>query len=340
MTPSGPTGDLEAPGSDSTANCKRCHAVLAPGELKCPRCGFREHSLEVVENDAITAQQTLGRANVLRLRGEYAEAIDICLTVLKIHPENVEAHVLLGDIYGDRNQVDHAMQWYELALEIDPNSGAAQDRLRNLESDLNRAQETSTQQILGVQDRTNTTNWYAAITAVVIVVMGLIAFALTVPNRATASPAKVNQTIQATDDVQPVPVTHIAEVPRTPVPALEQDQAIKELLAKGSMGDHLISAQIDPRNSHIVATYRIDDAPSKLVVAQVAKSILDSQPDSPSVTIRLVTENRVAMMADVRRLKLEEFANLQNADPSPDYFASYVVENEWPTSTESNPSRP
>ena len=74
--------------------------------------------------------------------------------------------------------------------------------------------------------------------------------------------------------------------------------------------------------------------------AQLAKSILEARTESPSVTIRLAQDNHVVYMADVRRLKLEEFAALPASDMSPEYRASYVIENEWSAPVEPPPTRP
>src|SRR4051812_43141822 len=40
----------------------------------------------------------LARANLLRLRGEFDQAEQLCLNVLERFPDNAAAHTLLGDI--------------------------------------------------------------------------------------------------------------------------------------------------------------------------------------------------------------------------------------------------
>lgn len=78
-------------------------------------------------------QPLLTKANVCRLRHEWNEATDACIAVLRSQPNNRHAHSLLGDIYRDQGKWDDAMQWYRMALELEPTPGDAA-KLRALET--------------------------------------------------------------------------------------------------------------------------------------------------------------------------------------------------------------
>jgi tetratricopeptide repeat protein len=71
----------------------------------------------------------LARANLLRMRGRWAEAADLCVDVLRLNPNNPTAHSLLGDIYQDQGRPDEAAHWYQLALELNPGSEADRAKL-------------------------------------------------------------------------------------------------------------------------------------------------------------------------------------------------------------------
>src|SRR5205823_10007351 len=64
----------------------------------------------------------LARANLLRMRGQWADAVERCTEALRADPHNPAAHSLLGDIYENQGRVDKAIHWYQLALEQNPES--------------------------------------------------------------------------------------------------------------------------------------------------------------------------------------------------------------------------
>jgi hypothetical protein len=63
----------------------------------------------------------LAQANLNRMRRQYDEAIDCCVSVLRAQPANQSAHVLLGDVYRDQRRWDDAIQWYGMAVDLRPN---------------------------------------------------------------------------------------------------------------------------------------------------------------------------------------------------------------------------
>ncbi|MFN3649602.1 MAG: tetratricopeptide repeat protein [Armatimonadota bacterium] len=71
----------------------------------------------------------LTRANLLRMRGRWDEAAEVCTQVLRTEPRNATAHSLLGDIYLDQGRPDDARAWYQLALELNPASEADRAKL-------------------------------------------------------------------------------------------------------------------------------------------------------------------------------------------------------------------
>jgi hypothetical protein len=69
------------------------------------------------------------QANVLRLRGQYDLAEAQCSEVLRRDPENAEAHSVLGDVARDRGNDQDAIQWYKMALDLDPGNVADRKKL-------------------------------------------------------------------------------------------------------------------------------------------------------------------------------------------------------------------
>ena len=74
----------------------------------------------------------LAKANLARIRGQWNEAVDTCVQVLRTHPGNADAHSLLGDIYRDQGAIDDAIQWYRMAADL-RTTGPDGEKLRKLE---------------------------------------------------------------------------------------------------------------------------------------------------------------------------------------------------------------
>ena len=74
----------------------------------------------------------LAQANLLRMRGEWAESTDKCMAALRLSPDNPSAQSLLGDIYENQGRLDDAIQWYRMALDVQPDSPADQIKLARL----------------------------------------------------------------------------------------------------------------------------------------------------------------------------------------------------------------
>jgi hypothetical protein len=71
----------------------------------------------------------LARANLLRMRGQWAEAVECCTEALQADAHSAAAHSLLGDIYENQGRLDKAIHWYQLALEHNPHSIADKAKL-------------------------------------------------------------------------------------------------------------------------------------------------------------------------------------------------------------------
>jgi hypothetical protein len=88
-------------------------------------------------------QPLLAQANLERIRGQWNDAIDTCVRVLRSHPGNADAHSLLGDIYRDQGELDDAVQWYRMAVDLRP-KGPDLEKLQKLERERERLAAQST----------------------------------------------------------------------------------------------------------------------------------------------------------------------------------------------------
>ncbi|HZT42335.1 MAG TPA: tetratricopeptide repeat protein [Chthonomonadaceae bacterium] len=127
-------GSPEAPASAGNERASSDTGRLAPAEtLGGAAAGSSE-------KDAV--RTLLSQANLYRLRGLWAGAVDRCIAVLKIQPENPTAHSLLGDIYRDQNKIDDAIQWYRMAIQLRPNP-SDEAKLKQMERERAREQRAA-----------------------------------------------------------------------------------------------------------------------------------------------------------------------------------------------------
>ncbi|CEK19348.1 tetratricopeptide repeat protein [Chthonomonas calidirosea] len=82
----------------------------------------------------------LVRANLHRLRKQYAEAVECCIAAIRRRPDCQAAHSMLGDIYRDQENWAEAVRWYRMAVEIRP-SAVDEARLQRAEQELLRRQQ-------------------------------------------------------------------------------------------------------------------------------------------------------------------------------------------------------
>ncbi|MGQ9523587.1 MAG: tetratricopeptide repeat protein [Armatimonadota bacterium] len=87
---------------------------------------------ESAESDHRTYSD-LAEVNLLRMRGQYEEAVRRCTDLLRQRPDDAVLHSLIGDIYSDQGSIEEAMQWYRMALDLDPASAYAKEKLERLE---------------------------------------------------------------------------------------------------------------------------------------------------------------------------------------------------------------
>lgn len=85
------------------------------------------------EAEELTVGPLLARANLLRMRGQWDEAVASCMAALRKAPHSAAAHLLLGEIYEAQGKVDDAVPWYNMAVDHDPENAIAREKLARLE---------------------------------------------------------------------------------------------------------------------------------------------------------------------------------------------------------------
>lgn len=111
-----------------SATCASCGAQLEGASPFCPVCGAPAPAMGTRDAN-LEVSALLTAANLSRVRKNWAEALERCNEALQIAPDQVDVHVLLGDIHNDMRQYADAERWYAIALEMSPGDRAVQSKL-------------------------------------------------------------------------------------------------------------------------------------------------------------------------------------------------------------------
>ncbi len=325
-------------GPDRTKVCERCFAVVDAALAACPECGAPlGGDIEQATDTAMYPE--LARANVLRLRGEYKQAEQICLNILRRYPNNVTAHTLMGDVYSDLGDLENAAQWYELALDLDPSSETDKQKLEAVREQIRARDAGQATNELAVPDHTKSTPALLGLALAIFAVIAIGAFML---GRGTQVAPVVRRPISA--PLESAPVTdpassaHGLGVPGLN-PALEDRTTMQTIAQHSPLGARLVSAITDPRTKNLTLTIAVTGSDDdRRIAAELAKTAVDQLTDASVVTVRVVRSDHLDYVADVQREKVlqVETPQWQASAASPDAWITSVLMNEWTPQTPSS----
>jgi len=287
----------------------------------------------------------LARANLLRMRGDYKAAEDQCLSILRRFPNNATANVLLGDICTEKGDLEQAMQWYEMALDLTPESQAAQHKLEQVRQRFKDKETVQTVEQLGLPTTKSRAGLYAISLIVAIFIIAVIAYALGFKHEEKAvmnDPAVIRArgTLDSGTSGQ-----SDGGAPGTMIGAVrEDDPLLKTIQGTGTEGARVVAAMEDPRTHALTVTYSVlEGEDARSLGATVAGQAFDTVPEAPLVTLRGVKQGHVAYVADAMRTRYEEtLAQSWKTDhaSNPNAWVDHVLLNEWPAQTNQTPVTP
>ena len=286
----------------------------------------------------------LARANLLRMRGDYKEALAQCRAILHKFPNNVSANQLLGDLCIETGDLEQAKEWYELALDIAPNHPQLQRKLAQVRQKLEHAETEGLVEQLGLPSSKPRNGLLAVAAAVLVIGVGAIAYVLGTqkndPNSAPAVKRTETNAPQITQD-QPKLDTPNNETTTTTPPSTapttgssEETSLAQVVGQRSSSGGKLMGLVIDPRTGLLTLTFRLDAGDDKrLIAADLAGTTFDNAPNVRLITLRAVVNGAITYVADARREAYEETrtdAWKQQNGEEPATVAKHILSQEWP----------
>lgn len=298
--------------------CGRCFADLAPGAEFCEECGAPVADDPGSEGSDAAIYPELARANLLRMRGDFKGAEDVCLGILRRYPNNATANGLLGDICAEKGDLAQAAEWFELALDLTPDDEAVQQKLANVQSRMKEHEAAETAKQLGLPTSRPKVGLYIIGVIVFLVAIGIVAFSLgkqaekksladrgIVNAPVTIDPAPANPPSQSAP-----PDTGQAPVPATTTATEDERAAMRQIL--GAMAENdptktaLLEVRVDPRTESggpiWTLTYEVKaDQDPKALGSALALGAFHGSTEVNGIVLRALRLGKLVYLASVGR---------------------------------------
>lgn len=307
-----------------------------------------------------TFDADLAKANLMRMRNDFRKAEEICINILRTYPKSAATHTLLGDIYSDQGRLEQAAHWYELSLDLDPNSWAEKQKLDDIREQIKERDHISSAQTLGLDE--------VGAVRPAWIVLGVASFlfisygvfyvirhghlggsndqpVVKTPINAIPDNVDPKRELVASNTVAGVappassPVDGLtsgnAVTGNAPITGSSKDDKDLELTVreKSDFGDNLVSLVTDPRTQTVFLTYMVGPKDNERIIGtNLAKTLFDTTSDPETVTIRAMRFEKLLFMADVPRDRYNETLTEDWKKKAANEMAwvDYVITNEWP----------
>ncbi|HXH61440.1 MAG TPA: tetratricopeptide repeat protein [Fimbriimonadaceae bacterium] len=303
----------------------------------CIECGAPLSDDPASEGSDQEVYREITQANLNRIRGDYKDAVDVCLGILKRYPNNGTAHTLLGDIYAEQGELEQSAQWYEMALDLRPESQNDRRKLEAVQRRMSEQEAATTAKQLGIPQGGPRTQQYVYVIAILIAVVGTGTF-LYGRSLGTARPQEKQTLVQTPIEIgRPTPkvaeqtdpktpdTAEVQQPARTAWPGTKSDQQIEAVLAtKYTVGRKLLSARSDPRGQSLAVTGLAspEDKPQSLAI-EFARAVFLELPEINSVSIHIVAGDKTVYVADSTRTAFAKMID-ERLDPET------ILTNIWP----------
>lgn len=287
--------------------CNKCFESNDEGAEFCRDCGAP--LVKGSEGSDQEVYKELAKANLHRMRGDMKSANDVCLGILRRYPNNATAHGLLGDISADQGDLNQAATWYEMALELAPDSVADRQKFESVKERvrLKDAQETASQ--IGIPQRAPSPWPYVVIVVLTVVGVAIGAFFIgqsarkgdsgTVGSGVVQTPVE-----QPKDEVKPTIPSPKEDPPienqRASTQVMSDTAILNVLNAKTVDKINYLSVAEDPRGqSAIVTVSAIDQEQYGITATKAGLEFFESFPAFKRVTIRVMGPSGFLLVADM-----------------------------------------
>ncbi|MBX3096656.1 MAG: tetratricopeptide repeat protein [Fimbriimonadaceae bacterium] len=319
---------------DKQIICDFCFAENTGVAEFCVECGAPLSEGGAEASDA-QVYPLLTKANLQRLRADYEAARATCMEILRQYPNNATTQALLGDILVEQKDFAHAIEWYDMALDVRPSDDAVRAKRANCQESIRAAEVAAQHDQLAITPAPKT-GWYAAGVALIVVAVGIGSFMF---GQGRAKAAETNQPLVMAP-IENQPETNVSTdnqaAPEEDVPPLENPSSSAPIMpgqeiledtgrrtALSGMipeGNRLRQLMSDPRGPHW--TLIIDAQPSDntdTIGLIIGIAALKSPGAPRSVTVMVHRNGILDMVAEMNKSEVDAIGD---QPPTPDLLKS------------------
>lgn len=328
---------LEAREPGSSGICPKCFVQLGEAKEFCPECGapLGDDPAHLEGSDAVIYPD-LARANLLRMRGDYDRAEDVCRSILRRFPNSATATALIGDICAEKGDLQDAARWYELALDIVPGSEAETKKLERVRQRISERESINSAEQLGIPSQRPRVGLYAGLMLAVLVIACTAAFVIGRQANRPKSETKVQMPFEAGNSTIQPPIENPSDTqePKSePEPAQRRSSLLLALETKSVEGSKLMEAWLDQRSKTLFLSFALSagDNP-RVVAANLARAAFDHVADAQLVVLRGLSGADDVYQADAVRSAWEaiDAAELsKQLESDSEALAKIILAREW-----------
>lgn len=331
---------MVAQGGDKGATCAKCFASMSGNLDACPECGAPIRGGVTSIDDATSAE--VARANLLRMRGDYRGAEEACLKVLKQFPNHAASHTLLGDVSAAQGDWVQAASWYELALDIVPDSATDAEKLKYAKNRIGEREQMSAAEHLGITDTPAKHYLYAGIAIVVVVALAVTGYSVFAtredpvsrePDPSINSPLALPDPRQAS---QQIPLT----VDEPPAGKTAEEVEMLRLIrskAEGPDKTRVLDVVFLPGEAKITLSYASKLEDNRGAAARLADVAFATLADVRAVMLRALGDGKQTFTAEAKR---ETWLRVQDITWRKDHSEDEWIKTLLGLETESAPASP
>lgn len=293
--------------------CPKCFENNDDAAEFCVGCGAP--LVDGGEGSDQAVYQDLARANLLRMRGDMKQANDVCLGILRRFPNNPTAHGLLGDIAADQGDLDQAATWYEMALDLNPDSSADKQKLDSVRERIHLKESAAAAQQIGIPEKSPSMAPFFAIVAVTVLAVAIGAYFMGKNMQTGTKPATIDTPVkigQQAPVVEPKD-TQDARQDTTPDEARPNEPAaqsvpqpdgaiLNALHSQGQEKLDYIGVVEDPRGQSAILTVKeVEGEAPGVTATRAGLEFYSLFPAYSKVTLRVMGATGFVLVADLHQ---------------------------------------
>jgi hypothetical protein len=290
------------------------------------------------------AERDIAAVNLLRLRGDLEQARQLGSAMLKKHPNDATLYELMGAVHNDLGEREQALQWWEMALDIDPSLSRVRQQIESAQRLLESKETAETADRLGIPNRSPVPWALVAATVAGVAAVGYAAYVAGTQARPPKPEVGTQQPVFVADESAKPGPPAVEEVRETPAPTPAETEAdvalLNSLTNLADTGVVFVAASHDPRGPSASVTVVAGEQTLPATALRAALAVVRADGRYASVQVRIVRDRATVFLADASSGTLASAAAAIAGGDSYEAQAEVALSRTWSPAQAPAPSQP